>query len=231
MTLHRFLEPLKNQFTHFGYEEKAATQATQGLGQWGWSPTYGSCYWDTPSKLPRPQPHPPAVEHRPQLLPQPAQSFSFPLLTLPTLVLELLLLQVWVGAPVSWVAIQTRVRAPWVVQEEEGPLPEPGPAPPAVSPLPQGQVSLPQHVRADTPAAEPHRVHSSARMSPSGWPTLQGCSGLWGLSGVTMSVLSRPPRRLGASETTFPGQQLPLPPLAGQSDGMGVLVIEPLQWM
>ena len=35
MTLHRFLEPFKNQFTHFGYEEKAATQATQSLGQWG----------------------------------------------------------------------------------------------------------------------------------------------------------------------------------------------------
>ena len=101
-----------------------------------------------PPSSPPPQPHPPSVEHRPQLLLQPAQSVSFPLLTLPTLVLELLLLQVrvgapvpWVAAPDPWVAIQTRVRAPWVVQEEEGPLSEPGPAPPAVSPLPQGQVS------------------------------------------------------------------------------------------
>lgn len=52
MTLRRFLEHLKNQFTHFGYEEKAATQATQGLGWWGLSPAYGSSYWDIPSKPP-----------------------------------------------------------------------------------------------------------------------------------------------------------------------------------
>lgn len=141
MTLHRFLEPLKNQFTHFGYEEKAATQAIQGLGRWGVVPNLRELLVGHTLQAPPPHPHPPSVEHLPQLLPEPAQSVSFPILTLPTLVLELLLLQVQVGAPVPWVAIQTRVRAPWVVQEEEGPLSEPGPAPQAVSPLPQGQVS------------------------------------------------------------------------------------------
>ena len=40
-----------------------------------------------------------------------------------------------------------------------------------------------------------------------------------------MSVLSRVlPAGMGASETTFPGQQLPLLPLAGQRDGMGVAI-------
>lgn len=143
VTLHRFLEHLKNQFTHFGYEEKGCHTGHTGPGLVRVVPSLWELLMGHTLQAPSPTPASPTLcRILPPATSAPAQSSSFLLLTLPTSVLELFLLQVQIGAPVPWVAIQT---GQGTVDCPGGgrPLPKPGPAPPAVSPLPQGQVSLP----------------------------------------------------------------------------------------
>lgn len=123
---------------------------------------------------------------------------------------------------------QTRVRTMWTVWEEERARARASPCSPSSlvfsRPLcPQHNKWLPQHIRADKPAAEQRGVHSSAcGRVPLGGPlyrTAQAGRNYQELPFQCWAILL--PVCMGASETTFPGQLLAAPPALCRAQGWG----------